>query len=829
MFQHYLKASLRSLWRNKFFSGINIFGLAIGLAVCLLIALFVTDELSYDRYNLKADRIYRVNADVHVGGLRFNDRVTPGPLGLTLTKDFPDIEKTVRVDYSGSGTMLVKKGETTLEESHACFADPTLFDVFTLPMVAGDPKTALVRPQSMVLSESMAKKYFGSTDVIGKTLMTDNAFLYTITGVIRDMPETSHIRFDFIRAMSQTMQPEWLNNSVTTYVLVRPGVSEQMLDRELDQTVIRYIEPGLKQVVHSSVADLARKGDYFRFTAMPLTRIHLYSQLTTEAEPGGNFEYVCIFVAIGVLILLLACVNFMNLSTSRSAGRSREVGVRKVLGSRRSGLVVQFLVESLLTSGLALGLGMLLAMLLLPYLNQLAGRHVSFTVLPLAWWGPCLLGTMVVVGLLAGSYPAFFLSAFKPVQVLKGTRGDRRVRTSNERGMKLLRSSLAMGLKGSWLRNALVVFQFTTAVILIIGTLTIENQLRYMQNKDVGYDREQVLVVQNISSLWIHAQDFKQQVLSLPGVISGTMTGTLPTATNWSLNAYSRDASRNPSQAVGLGRFVVDADYIPTLGMQMAAGRNFSPQMSTDSGSVLINETAARLLGYKDPLQHALYREPATHSADTVQVLPIIGVVKDFNTGSLRHKIPPLVFELREWRDKMAFRVKTDHLPELIAQIEAKYHAVDKMEGQPFVYSFLDADFDRLYVAERRTGRLFGSFAAFAILIACLGLFGLVTYAAEQRMREIGIRKVLGASVTGIVRLLSADFLRLVGISVVVALPLAWWLMRWWLEGFAYRAAISGWVFGGAALMALVIALGTVSVQALRAARANPVKSLRAE
>jgi putative ABC transport system permease protein len=366
-------------------------------------------------------------------------------------------------------------------------------------------------------------------------------------------------------------------------------------------------------------------------------------------------------------------------------------------------------------------------------------------------------------------------------------------------------------------------------VILIVCTLTIENQLHYMQNRDVGYNREQVLVVQNIGSLWIHAQDFKQQVLSLPGVVSGTMTGTLPTATDWSVNAYSRDASRNAAQAIGLGRFEVDADYIPTLGMKMVAGRNFSPQMPTDSGAVIINETAAQLLGYKDPLQHALYQQPDSRSGDSAKVIPIIGVVKDFNTGSLRNKIPPLVFELRTWRDKMAFRVKTDHLSALIAQIEAKYHAVDKMEGQPFVYSFLDADFDRLYVAEQRTGRLFGSFAAFAILIACLGLFGLVTYAAEQRTREIGIRKVLGASVAGIVGLLSVDFLRLVGLSVLVASPLAWWLMRQWLQGFAYRAAISGWVFGGAALMALVIALGTVSMQALRAARANPTRSLKAE
>lgn len=810
MLKNYFLVAWRGLLKNRVFSAINVAGLAIGLAVCLLIASYVAHELSYDRYNVKADRIYRLDADLQVGVMGYHSWDSPVPLGPALVKDFPDVETMARVNISP--TMLVKKGDQTILEDHAGWADPSIFDVFTLPMLAGDEKTALTEPNTMVISERMAKKYFGGVvEAMGKSVVTDNVRTIKVTGVIKDMPEASHFHLDFIRSLTSILagQPtEWLNNSVGTYVLVRPGVSKAQLERDLRAAVVKYIQPDLQSALHEGIGDLEAKGSHYRYTPIPITRIHLHSDLTNEIEPVGNVEYVYIFVAAGVLILLLACVNFMNLSTSRSAGRAREVGVRKVLGSQRRQLVAQFLIESIVTCGLALGLGLVLAAIALPYLNGLAGVAITWSELPWVWVAPALVGLMVVVGLAAGSYPAFFLSAFQPVKVLK--------------------SKLAIGERGSWMRNGLVVFQFATAVILIIGTLTIYGQLRYLQNRKLGYNREQVAVISNMGSLWVHARSFENEVLNMPGVVSTTMASVFPTSRDWNINVFSRDANVSQAQTISMGRWMVDSRYIPTLGMEMAEGRNFSPQMPTDSGAVIINETAARMLGFQKPMEHKLYWETDPRAPATA--LPIIGVVKDFSAGSMRNKVPPIVFMLANQVDKMAVRVRTDDLPRLMAGIESMYHAVvPEMAGQPFQYTFMDEDFNQLYVGEQRTGRLFISFAMLAILIACLGLYGLVSYAAEQRIKEIGIRKVLGASVGGIVRLLSRELMGLVALAVIVGAPVAWWLARWWLHGFEYQVPLGAWMFVAAAAITVGIALLTVGMQAVRAATANPTDSLRAE
>ncbi len=807
MLRNYLKLALRNFWKSKGYSAINIVGLAIGMATCLLITLFVTDELSYDKYNEKVDRIYRVNTDLVLNGSQFNAPVTGAPMAGALIKDCPQVENAVRI--KGGGEILVKKGKETLTEPHAFFADPSLFDLFTLPMITGDPKTALIQPNSLVISETIAQKYFNSTDVLGKTLLVDNTTPYQITGVIKDVPAQSHLHFSFIRSISSdpySRSDFWLNNDCMTYLLVRSGTTQQTLDSFLKQVARKYTEPQLQNITHSSFADLEKKGDHYRYNAVPLAGIHLHSTLSGEVEPSGNIEYVYVFIIVAAFILLIACVNFMNLSTARSAGRSKEVGVRKVLGSDRSSLMMQFLTESILTSLFSLLIALLLTILFLPYFNQISGKEINLGLLSKIWLLPSLLAITVIIGILAGIYPAFFLSAFNPVQVLKG--------------------NLAIGFKGGWLRNSLVVFQFAAAIILIICTLVIYNQLHFIRSKNLGYDREQILVLKNAYSLGIHASTFKNEVLQIPGVAAAARTGSLPTESSneWNQNAYSKDAAMSTNQSILIADWRVDADFVSTLGMKMAAGRNFSSQMPTDSSAMIINEAAARLLGYKNPLQQRLYDASPNKTG-----LQIIGILKDFNAGSMRYKPVPVLMRLSEQGDRFVFRIKSNNIPALIGQIERKYHSVDQMAGQPFSYTFMDDDFNRLYQSEQRTGKVFISFAFFAILIACLGLFGLVTYAAQQRTKEIGIRKVLGATVVNVTALLSKDFILLVLLAILIASPIAWLAMYKWLQGFAYRTAISWWVFAFAAIISLLIAMITVSFQAVKAALSNPVESLRSE
>jgi putative ABC transport system permease protein len=802
MFKNYFRIAFRNLWNNKVFSAINVFGLAIGLAVCLLITLFVTDELSYDKYNEKADRIYRINADFLVNGSAFREKTVPAQLGATLVRDYPQIETATRL--YGMDDILVRKGNETLIEHHSVFADSSVFDVFTLPMITGNPKNALSIPQTMVVAETIAKKYFGSADAaMGKSLQVDNINTYTITGVIQDMPVNSHFHMNFIRSLAgnpDSYDTNWMSDNFMTYVVVKPGVTRQMLETYLKQVTKKYMESSLIRLVGSGISDLEKKGGHFLYHAIPVTQIHLYSDLPNELEATGSIKSVYSFIVIAIIILLIACVNFMNLSTARSAGRAKEVGVRKVLGSQRSNLISQFLTESMLTSFIALILAIGVATLLLPYLNDLAGKQMRFEIGKVFF---LLVLAALVVGLLAGSYPAFFLSSFEPVKVLKG--------------------KIATGLKGGWLRNSLVVFQFATAIILIVGTLVIYSQITYIRNKKLGYNREQVLVVGNTLSLWTHARTFKNEVLQLPGVEAGSITGSLPTQTSLNTGIYSKDAGRSEGQVLGLTEWMVDADYIPTFGMQLAAGRNFSPDMPTDTAqAVILNETAVRLLGFTgDPLNKVLYA-----GRNEVKV---VGVVKDFNAGSLKSTIPPVIFRLTESRQNIAFRISTKDISATIKQIENVYHSMDGMAGQPFVYSFLDDNFNRLYNGEQRTGKLFLVFAFFAILIACLGLFGLVTYAAEQRTKEIGIRKVLGATVAGIVTLLSKDFLKLVLIAFVIASPIAWFIMNRWLQDFAYRISISWWTFALAAFFAIAVTLVTVGFQTIKAALMNPIKSLKTE
>jgi putative ABC transport system permease protein len=805
MLKNYLKVALRNLWKNKAFSAINIIGLASGLAVCLLIVLYVVDELSYDRYNKNADRIYRLDADIFFNDTQAIFAVAPDPLAITLKREYPVVKEMVRVNYQKD--VLIKKDNQNVQDHNVGYADSTFFKVFTIPMIAGDPLTALREPNSIVIDKTTAKKYFNSTDVVGKILRVDNNTDCKITGVIKDIPRQSHFHFHFIRPRGKD-NDSWLSNNTYNYILVKPGVSQAEMQKNVDVTIDKYIGRDIEQQFHASLKDLRAKGNHFVYHLMPLRDIHLHSGKSYEIEANGDATYVYVFSVIALFILLIACVNFMNLSTARSANRAKEVGIRKVAGSLRLHLITQFLTESVLLSFLSLLFAIGIAALLVPLFNQLAGKEMSVATLFSTWLFPVMIALVLVVGFLAGSYPAFYLSSFQPIQVLKG--------------------KVAKGFKSSWLRSGLVVFQFCISIILIIGTIVIYNQLDYIRSRKIGYDRDQVLVVHNPYYLDQQIHTFRNELLNIPGVTNASISGDLPTGINFDNEGWFRDASMDPSKAVVLTNFYIDDNYIPTLGMEIKEGRNFSKDFPTDSLGVILNESAVKVLGYKDPFKETIYR-PNFYDGGIHGALPyhVVGVVKDFNFSSMHQSVGPLVIQEGDNWGAIAVRVNTKNISSVIHAIQNKW--ANMVPTQPFNYTFMDADFNNVYTAEQRTGTLFITFAVFAILIGCLGLFGLVTYAAEQRTKEIGVRKVLGASVSGIVAMLSKDFAKLILIASLIAFPIAWWSMHKWLQSFAYRITISWWVFIVAATTATVIAMITISFQAIKAAIANPVRSLRTE
>jgi len=806
MIRNYIKTAFRTLIKNKGFTAINVFGLALGLAACLLIVFYVFDELSYDRYNVNADRIYRVNEDLKLGDNKVQYAVCMPPLAQTLKNDFPQVENAVRLKAGGG--MHVKKGNENILEYNMIFADPSIFDVFTLPIIYGNKATALTEPNTVVITESTAKKYFNKVDVVGQNLITDANHGMKITAVIKDIPQQSHFHADFILSMASfpdSRSNEWLRSDYNTYVLMRKGADYKKLEAQFPQLLRRYSGDQMQAELKMSYDKFEQSGSYFRMNMIPLTDIHLHSNQTGELSANGTTQYVYIFSVIAIFILLIACVNFMNLSTARSSNRAREVGVRKVLGSARKYLVAQFLSESILITLLSVIIALIIAIAILPTFNHFADKDIVVNTATLVWLIPSSVLAVLIIGFLAGLYPAFFLSAFKPIDVLKG--------------------KVSTGFKGGRLRSFLVIFQFSISIILIVGTLVVYNQLHYIQNRDLGYNRNQVLVIQNAFELGGHSKTFKQEVKQLPGVENATLTGFLPTTQNRSTAIFYKQAVADPKQAIFPQTWNVDEDYVKTLGMKLAAGRSFSAQMPSDSSTVVINETAAKFLGFTDAVNKIIYKSSGG-GTPTFKPYTIIGVIKDFNFSSLRDNINPVILQLGDDTGDLSLRVQTTNLPALLAQIEDKWRG---MSAAHFQYSFMNQDFDGMYRTEQRTGTIFIAFTILAIAIACLGLFGLAAYAAEQRTKEIGIRKVMGANVSLIVAMLSRDFIKLVCIAILISSPIAWWAMNKWLQNFAYRTSFQWWVFAVAGLTAIIIAFVTISFQSFKAAVANPVKSLRSE
>jgi putative ABC transport system permease protein len=807
MFKNYIRTALRYLFKHKGYSLINIMGLAIGMACCLLILLYVRHELSYDTFNEKADRIYRVSMEARWGGRDFDIAVQAAPMAKTVVEEYPEIVDAVR--FRNRGAYIVQYGDMSFRERRVIFTDPSFFNIFSIPLLKGDPETALSSPNALVISRKTAEKYFRDEDPVGKTLRLDNRDDFLVTGVFEEIPDNSHFHYDMLlslESLAESKNQMWLSQNFQTYILVREGTDWKELETKLQGVMEKYFFPVVAKMLGISMDELGESEDMFaRNYLQSLGSIHLHSDVQGELEPNSDIRYVYIFSAIALFVLLIASINFMNLTTARSAGRAKEVGIRKVMGSFRRHLVRQFLTESLLLSFLSMVLALGLVRLALPLFNNLAGKTLAMSFL---FQGPMIAITVliaVVTGFLAGSYPAFFISAFQPVKVLKG--------------------QLRTGVKSGKLRSGLVIFQFAASIILIISTFMVQRQLHYVQNKKLGFDKEQVLILDNAYLLRDQAEALRDAMLVYPQVSRGTISGYLPIPSNRNQSAVFPEGERDSAQATSFQNWTVDYDYIDTLGMTIVEGRNFSREFSTDTDAAIVNQAVLKQFGWLDINNHRLGR--IMNQKGDVKLYNVIGVVEDFHYESLRSTIGPLVMFLGDSRGLMSFRIETEDISRTVGLLESKWK--EFLPHQPFEYMFLDARFNELYRTEQQIGRIFGVFATLAIVIGCLGLFGLAAFTAEQRTKEIGIRKVLGASAPGIIRLLLKEFVILVGISNLVAWPIAYLVMRRWLQDFAYRTSLGLGVFLLAGVLTLLIALFTVSFQAVKAALAEPIRSLRYE
>ncbi len=806
MLQNYLKIAIRNLLRNKTFSAINVVGLALGIATCLIIMLFVYDELSYDRFNEKADRIYRVVFKASINDGKINEANVMPPTAQVLKNDYPEVLDVTRLRSSGSPEIVYH--DKKFKENSFASVDANFFQVFTLPLLKGDTKTALVQPNTAVITKELAKKYFGNEDPIGKVLFikswNEN---YKITGLIDKVPHNSHFHFDIFGSMASVKDAKsdsWMTSGFFTYLVLPEGYDYKKLEAKLPQVIKKYMGPQIQVAMGMSLSQFLQKGNQLGLFLQPLTSIHLDAGYTGSIEASGNIQYVYIFGAIAIFMLLIACINFMNLSTAGASKRAKEVGVRKVLGSVKQDLITQFLFESVLLSIVALLLSLMLVQLALPIFNDLAEKDLQLDFLknPLLLLAFLLFG--LLVGVLAGSYPAFFLSSFNPVEVLKGK-------------FKLAGKSIS-------LRSGLVVFQFFISIALIIGTTVVYQQIKFIQSKDLGYAKDQLLIIRNTWSMGKNEEVFRQQILQDPRVLSVTSAGYLPAGPSDSNNSLGYPDG-DDSQIMRTLEYKIDDQYIPTMGMKIIAGRNFSKDFATDSTAMIINETAAKAFGWgKNAVGHTITR--LKNNEGLKITYRIIGVVKDFHFKSLHESITPLLM-VSEKTYGLTIKVKGKDVEGLLASLKNQWQKFNTEE--PFAYSFMDELFEKTYQSEQKISVILSIFSGLTIFVACLGLFGLATFTAEQRTKEIGVRKVLGASVQQIVTLLSKEFLKLVLVACCLAFPIGYWLMDQWLQDFAYRIDINAWVFVLAGVLAVLIALLTISYQAIKAALANPVKSLRTE
>lgn len=791
MWKNHIKVTLRHMARNKGYTFINIFGLTVGIAVCLLIFLWVNDELSFDRFHAKADRTYRALWEARYGENEWKIPQVPMPLAPTMEREFPEVE---HITQFVTGGYTMKKGEAYIREQDGLFVDSNFFKVFSIETLAGDPREAIRQPNAIALTEVMAERYFGSENPIGQTMERNDGELLQVVGVVKGFPAQSHLQFDFIVSSGvlswlEGRREHWGSASVLTYFTLTPGADPE----QLQQKIQSYVDANI-------VDEAFRQGNnYTKFPVQALTDIHLGERLDGDISQSGSMTSVWLFGIIAAFILLLACINFTNLTTARSVLRAQEVAVRKVLGSQRRQLVAQFFTEAVLYIGFGLILALALTSLVLPVFNGFAEKQLSLGTLlsPSFLVGILAFGALTIF--ITGIVPATVLSSFTPARILKD-----KVAT----------------LKGrNRLREGLVVMQFAISAGLIIGTLVVGNQLQFLQEKQLGFDQEHVVVIDRATALRNNYQPFIDELQGLPAV-EKVATAQMVPGDEYDSTIFVPEKPSN-YESTSLTYSFVNADFVDALKINMVAGRNFSTDMSTDSLTCLINQAAAEKLGWDDPVGKIL-------SYGGFEDRRIIGVTENFSFRSLHHEVEPIVILMTRGNlSKLAIRLRPGNVEDQLTAIQATWK--EMAPQAPMEYSFLDQDFQQLYQAETRMAQVFGMFSVLAIFIACLGLFGLAAFLTQQRTKEIGIRKILGASIPNLVGLLSRDFLKLVLIALLIASPLAWYLMNAWLEDFAYRIDIQWWVFVLAGVLAVGIAFLTVSFQSIKAALNDPVDSLRSE
>jgi len=805
MFKNNLKIAWRSIKKDKFFTAIKIGGFAVGIAACLLIALFIRDELSYDQHYTNKNQIYRVVMQGMFQGEVMKSTHFQLPFADALQTDFPEIIKagkvnTIEIFGAGKrGMRLEGKSQNTFEEGFI-LADQEAFDILEVNLEEGSPEEALINPRSLVLSKSKAEKYFQKGNAVGQTVILDNDITkpYTVTGVMQEVPRNSHLNFDFIIPIEDD-NGSWTNQNYFTYLLVDPNTKVLELEQKMKSIVEKYIIPA--QMGNGRAPDFIDILRGIEYKLQPVTDIHLHSDIKMGDDlKHGDIRFVWLFAAIAGFVLLLAVINFINLSTAKSANRAKEVGLRKTVGAFKYNLVAQFLTESVIFSFISFVLGVLMAWVLLPSFNAIAAKTIA---MPWMAWGflPTLLISALLVGAIAGLYPAFYLSAFRPVDVLKG--------------------SLSIGSKSGRLRSGLVIFQFTTSVVLIIGTLIIYKQMDYILKKELGYDKEQVVILEGTGVLGNSSDMFKEQLLQLPQVKEATATSYLPIdGASRNGNTFRRANEGNEGRGVPAQIWRVDYDYIKTLGIRLKEGRDFSKEFASDStSSIILNSKMVRELGLEDPLGKQINNNG--------QLWTVIGVVDNFHFKSLKEDISSLSLVIGKDIGSISVKLKKGNINEALASIGAIWNK--NMPNQSINYSFLDQEFTQMHADVQRMGNIFNSFALFAIFVACLGLFGLSAFMVEQRKKEISIRLVLGAPFNSIYQLLTLDFMKLILISIAIAIPLGWLMMNRWLEDFVYRINIGWEVFLVAGGIALVIAICTISYQSVAAAFIKPLKSLRTD